>query len=83
MIIKFFERDATIIYGEIDHVSYGEFKDGQLMSEENFIKYDPGIEQGKRIGMKFFSKYMTAPTRVLCYSPVYLMNDNGKTIEVI
>lgn len=84
MIIKFFERDVTIIFGEIDHVEYGEFKDGELLSEENFIKYDPGKEyEPKRMGLKFFSKNMTAPTRVLCYSPIYLMNDNGKTIEVI
>lgn len=83
MIIKFFERDSTIIFGEIDHVEYGEFKEGELLSETNIIQYAPGIEQGKRMGMKFFSKNMTAPTRVLCYSPIYLMNDNGKTIEVI
>lgn len=86
MIIKFFEKDSTVIFGEVDHVEYSEIKNDQACGEtKGILKYQPGNTPAKEkyMSLSFFTKNMTEATRVECYSPIYLMNDNGKTIEII
>jgi hypothetical protein len=88
MIIKFFEKDSTVIFGEVDHVEYSEIRKDQREccgEVKGILKYQPGNTPAKEkcMAMSFFTKNMTEATRIECYSPIYLMNDNGKTIEII
>lgn len=36
-----------------------------------------------RVLLTFMNSQQTANSQVVAYSPIYLMNDNGKTIEII
>lgn len=86
MIIKFFEKDSTVIFGEVDHVQYSEIKNDQSGGTvSGVIKYQQGDTPAKEryMALSFFTKNMAEATRIECYSPIYLMNDNGKTIEII
>jgi len=86
MIIKFFEKDSTVIFGEIDHVEYSEISKNQSSCESNgVLKYQRGNTPAKEklMAMSLFTKNMTEATQIQCYSPIYLMNDSGKTIEII
>ena len=87
MIIKFFEKDSTVIFGEVDHVEYSEIKCdlGSCGAVKGILKYEQGNTQVKEkyMALSFFTKNMTEATRIECYSPIYLMNDSGKTIEII
>lgn len=87
MIIKFFEKDSTVIFGEVDHAEYSEIKNdqGPCCEVKGILKYQQGNTpvKEKYMALSFFTKNMTEATRIECYSPIYLMNDNGKTIEII
>jgi hypothetical protein len=86
MIIKFKSEDTWVVFGEIDHVEYGDIdieKDGV---HPDAIVYDPPSDQepvGKQVGIGFFTKNMNDATQVVAYSPIYLMNDQGRTVETI
>ena len=89
MIIKFQEKNRWVVFGEIDHVEYEEFK----KSEEDGCDYGstlvyeppytPRAAGNRSIELSFFTKNMSEATVVLAYSPIYLMNDQGRTIEII
>ncbi len=86
MIIKFQEKNRWVIFGEIDHVEYETGGAcGNTGIESDVICYAPPNTPAvtKEVSMLFFTKNMTAPTRINAHSPIYLMNDNGKTIEII
>jgi len=86
MIIKFQERDNWVIFGEIDHVEYGELKDEENVAYPcGILHYEPPNLPaiGKHWQLSFFTKNMSDATVIHAYSPIYLMNDNGRTVETI
>lgn len=84
MNIKIQEKDRTVVFGEIDHVEWSEIK-GDAPIQPGTIQYEPGNshKEKRHMELSFFTKNMTEATLIRCYSPIYLMNDNGKTIEII
>lgn len=87
MIVKFYDNDSIIMFGEVFHLEHVEIKkDGEQVTEKSgTLKYRQGNcpVKGKYMALSLFRANMTEPIRVECYSPIYLMNDNGKTIEII
>jgi hypothetical protein len=87
MIIKFKSGDTWVVFGEVDHVEYREldyFPDKMAVSS-NVLVYDPPKDQSafNRIAMSFFTKNMNAATEAIACTPIYLMNDQGRTVEII
>jgi hypothetical protein len=87
MIIKFKSGDTWVVFGEVDHVEYREsdyFPEKMAVSSDVLV-YDPSKDQPgfKRIEMSFFTKNMNAATEVIACTPIYLMNDQGRTVETI
>ena len=91
MILKFQEKSRWIVFGEIDHVEYEEIKksegDAQGCSKGNTLMYQPPYSSGEAgnrfIELSFFTKNMNEATVINAYSPIYLMNDQGRTVEII
>lgn len=89
MIIKFQENNRWIVFGEIDHIEYEEIKKGeeevQGCDKGSTLVYQPPYSSGESRFMElaFFTKNMTEATVINAYSPIYLMNDQGRTVEII
>lgn len=88
MIIKFREKDSWVMFGDIDHIVYKQvyIEDEECVrAEESPLYYEAvtGDEHAHKMRLDFFSKNMTEATIFFAYSPIYIMNDNGKTIETI
>lgn len=84
MIIKFKHDNTWVVFGEVNHVEYC-YMDGKEPIAEKALVYGSEVNQPdcKQVGMGFFTKNMDEPTQIVAYSPIYLMNDQGKTIETI
>lgn len=52
-------------------------KDGELLQKGSSKGYP------NRVLLTFMNSKQLAQSQIVAYSPIYLMNDNGKTIEVI
>ncbi len=85
MIIKFRENDSWVIFGEIDHIVY---KEAFTVDEEKgsddkalFFLADKDDKEAHKMRVEFFTKNMTEATVIFAYSPIYLMNDEGRTVE--
>ena len=88
MIIKFKDHDTWRIFGEVDHVSYRDVNGDpdKCGINSDILKYRPSDERaivGKWVEMEFFTKNMNAPTIVIACTPIFLMNDHGRTVETI
>jgi len=87
MIIKFQEKSRWIVFGEIDHVEYEEMPDKgpEECVSSNVLCYKPPDLPviGKCWQVSFFTKNMNEATIIHAYSPIYLMNDQGRTVETI
>lgn len=88
MIIKFKSKDTWVIFGEVSHVEYNDMDvDPRTVGISSHITvFDPPRDQaaiGKWVGIGFFTKNMDEPTEVIACTPIYIMNDQGKTVETI
>jgi hypothetical protein len=85
MIIKFRSKDTWVIFGEVDHIEYNEINPDKDKISNDAIIYDPPNDypDSNRVGIGFFTKNMNDATQVVAYSPIYLMNDQGRTVETI
>lgn len=86
MIIKFKSRDTWVIFGEVDHVEYAEIDLKKEVVASHAIVYEPPNDQAaidRTVAMGFFTKNMNASTEIIACSPIYIMNDNGRTVETI
>ena len=93
MIIKFQERDGWVMFGEIDHLEYSdipEYKephsdcDSSVVSDRVLVYAPPNTPAiSKAVQMSFFTKNMNEATIIHAYSPIYIMNDQGRTVETI
>lgn len=87
MIIKFKSKDTWVIFGEVDHVEYNDldFNPEKDVASNGVTVFDPPSDQPaiNRVGMGFFTKNMNEATEIIACSPIYLMNDQGRTVETI
>ncbi len=90
MIIKFKSKDTWVVFGEVDHVEYRNMtakgEDPKKMGiESDIILYDPpddGVTT-EWFGIGFYTKNMDDSTQIIACAPIYLMNDQGRTVETI
>lgn len=77
MYRKMGEHDG--LKSENDIIDYTEtiLKDGEILVNGSSSGY-PG-----RVLLTFMNSKQTAQSQVVAFSPIYLMNENGKTIDVI
>jgi hypothetical protein len=87
MIIKFKSKDTWVIFGEVDHVEYNDIDHPKKEGiRSDIVVYDPPRDQatvGKWVGMGFFTKNMNEATEIIACTPIYIMNDQGRTVETI
>lgn len=90
MIIKFENMGTWNVFDEIDSLTYSVIKGGDIAppKPEGLIDYTDraiSIKEADfyRVFMQFMNKNQTEPTYMMCFGPVYLMNNYGKTIETI
>jgi hypothetical protein len=85
MILKFQEKDRWVMFGEIDHIEYEPVKHVDDPVTEPNICYDaPNDEEiHARYQVSFFTKNMNEATIIRCWTPIYIMNDNGRTVQTI
>lgn len=88
MIIKFKDHDTWVIFGEVDHISYRDVKGDpdKCGVDSSVLRYRPSDEEvaiGKWVEISFFTKNMNEQTTVIACAPIYLMNDQGRTVETI
>jgi len=88
MIIKFKSKDTWVVYGELDHVEYRDIDldPHKEAFNSDVVVYEPPHDQaaiGKWVAMGFFTKGKTEATEIIACTPIYLMNDQGRTIETI
>ena len=88
MIIKFREKDSWVMFGEIDHIEYRDVDTSKEAMSDDAIIFEPPSNQvpltpngRQQVAIGFFTKNMREATEILAYSPIYIMNDEGKTIE--
>ena len=93
MIIKFEVNGAWQFFDDVDSLMYrklGNF-DVKLEEPDEVIDYTETItsinsdKNGNpgRVLLTFMNSKQLAQSQVIAFSPVYLMNENGKTVEVI
>lgn len=83
MILKFKSGDSWVMFSEIDHIEYR--RDPGAAIDADIICYtgpDDGVPHGLN-ELSFFTKNMDEATVIHAYSPIYLMNDQGRTVETI
>lgn len=88
MIIKFRVCDSWQLYDEVDSIRYGRLtgREGLKEGTIDFTKREedrPVPANSEKVLIAFMNKNQTEETLVVAYSPIYLMNNNGRTIETI
>lgn len=89
MIIKFQERNGWVMFGEIDHLEYSDISPCEpncgVAVSDRVLVYDPPNTPAisKDVRVSFFTKNMNEATVIHAYSPIYIMNDQGRTVETI
>ena len=88
MIIKFKDCDTWVMFGEVDHITYKDIQDDpdKTAWPSDILRFRPSDEDaavGKWVKMSFLAKNMDRATEIVVCTPIYLMNDQGRTIETI
>ena len=86
MIIKFKSGKRWVVFGEIDHLEYEELSEEPGGADSTILQFDPPESMpggGPRMAVSFFTKNMTERAVLFVHSPIYLMNDDGRTVETI
>ncbi len=93
MIIKFEVNGAWQMFDDVDSLAYrklGPFT-ADIDEHEQIIDYTETLSnicsgnEGTpgRVLLTFMNSKQLAPSQVAAFSPIYLMNNEGRTIEVI
>ncbi|MCK9520421.1 MAG: hypothetical protein M0R74_15565 [Dehalococcoidia bacterium] len=90
MILKIETSSGWVFYDEIDCLSYRNFPSGEYDAETDLKELidhtegwaKPCLENQKRL-ISFMNKNQSEESFVVAYSPIYLLNNEGKTIERI
>jgi len=98
MIIKFEVNGAWQLFDDVDSLMYrklGAFNGGDLGLDkkeiEELIDYTESLHSicsgnegySGRVLLTFMNSKQLAQSQVVAFSPIYLMNENGKTVEII
>jgi hypothetical protein len=93
MIIKFEVNGAWQFFDDVDSLMYRKLGAFALDLEEpeqviDFTETMENIASDSvgnpgRVLLSFMNSKQLAQSQVIAFSPVYLMNENGKTVEVI
>lgn len=93
MIIKFEVNGAWQLFDDVDSLMYRKLGNFDLDLEEPELVIDytnsaHNICSGKegtpnRVLLTFMNSKQLAQSQVVAFSPIYLMNENGKTVEII
>jgi hypothetical protein len=88
MILKFKTGQMWVLYGEIDHLTYEPFNERGAGIPGDVLLYEASDEQQECPALRpyrltFFTKNMNEATVIHAYAPIYLMNDQGRTVETI
>lgn len=93
MIIKFEVNGAWQIFDDVDSLMYrklGNF-DVKLEGPDLVIDYTNSLHNicsgndgtPNRVLLTFMNSKQLASSQIVAFSPIYLMNNNGRTIETI
>jgi len=90
MILKFQSGKTWIVFGELDHVEYEYLgrKDETVGYGYPIICFPPPDDNVltpaiQEYDIRFFTKGMNEGKQIHAFSPIYLMNDQGRTVETI
>ena len=85
MIIKFQEKDRWVMFGEVDHIEYEPVKHSEDPMTTTAICYEsPNDERPHALyEVSFYTKNMNEATVIWAFNPIYIMNDQGRTVETI
>jgi len=87
MIIKFSVNGAWQMYDDVDSIRVKRITDAtpEVFNGDviDFTTEEPPAVGSERIWIRFMNSKQFAESEIIAYSPVYLMNNNGKTIETI
>jgi hypothetical protein len=92
MIIKVMHNDGGFaMYGEVDLISVHPCgQDRNIIFSSDVIDHrgeqrysSPEPTERETFTIKFMNKNQTAGTVIAVHSPVYIMNDHGKTVQTI
>jgi len=72
------------LYGEVDIITTSVLNKNDALEEHIDHTEDQNVPPlDERHCIKFMNKNQTEETLIISYSPVYVMNDNGRTVETI
>ena len=86
MIIKFKSGKRWVFFEGEDHLEYEELSKEPGGADSTILQFDPPESMpggGPRMVVSFFTKNATERTVIFAHSPIYLMNDQGRTVETI
>jgi hypothetical protein len=86
MIIKFQSGKKWVVFGSIEQLEYQVLGNGPSGGQSGISVYEPSAESirsAEKYVELIFSQGKGEGMIVHAYSPIYLMNDEGKTIEII
>lgn len=89
MIIKVMHDRGFTLYGEVDLITVSVLDprcgigDEVIDHRSDQLSKPDEPAQRETYSIKFMNKNQTAETVILSHSPVYIMNDQGRTVETI
>lgn len=90
MIIKFRADDSWQLYDEVDELHYRNKKENEVF-DNSVLDFTRNDRSGYQVGecpaqpfvIGFMNKNQTEECVIVALSPIYIMNNNGRTIETI
>lgn len=93
MIVKFAVRGAWHLFDEVDSLEYAYVgREGTVLSEDTIdyreevdrpISEEEWAKMPRVVSLLMMNKNQLEPSHIITYGPVYLMNNEGRTIETI
>jgi hypothetical protein len=89
MIIKFThgrtkETETWEVFGDIDHYSFCEhFPLPANQIPKGRLDFTEDANENRRWDISFFTKNMTEATEIVAHSPIFILNDDGRTVDKI
>jgi len=90
MIIKFNARGVWHIFDEVDSLQYRYIgSDRDIITNDYTLDYtdadseDVGGSKSIRVELMFMNKNQLEGSQIIANSPIYLLNNEGRTIEKI
>ncbi|MDO9528027.1 MAG: hypothetical protein Q7J27_02585 [Syntrophales bacterium] len=82
MIIKFQSNDSWYMFDEVDSLEYRYLRVGEkIASRSGVLDYMEEPSEDKRVELCFLNKNQLEPSQVFADCPVYVLNNEGRTID--